>query len=514
VNLRPYQQAAFDGIYRSWGEFRRTLLVLPTGTGKTVVFAHVARHEVENGNRVLILAHRDELIRQAADKLQRATGLAAAVEKADETAADSLFQITVGSVQTLMRPKRLERFPQDYYDAVIVDEAHHCLSESYQRVLRYFDARTLGVTATPDRGDKRNLGTYFEDIAFEYGLRQAIADGFLCRIKAQTVPLRIDLSNVRVTAGDFNDADLGNALDPYLPQIAAAIPADRKTMIFTPLCATAQKMQAMLRGRGVRAYYASGEDRSQVKGWEADGPGSVMLNAMLLNEGYDHPPLDCVCVLRATKSRPFYAQMVGRGTRLAPGKQDLLVLDFLWHTAKHDLCHPASLVAEKEDVAAKMTEIQEAAAGNPDAEQMDLEFLESMAKKEVQKEREEALARELRANQRKAARTVDPLEFALSLHDHALEEYEPVMPWQAAPASEKQIATLARFGFAADRIPNKGFASMLLDRIIRRSKENLASPKQIKLLERFGHRDAGAMTFAQAKAAIDDIAKNGWRRVA
>jgi len=514
MNLRPYQSAAFDGIYRSWGEFKRTLLVLPTGCGKTIVFAHVTRHEVENGNRVLILAHRDELIRQAADKLIKATGLAAAVEKADETAADSLFQVTVGSVQTLMRPKRLERFPQDYYDAVIVDEAHHCLSESYQRVLRYFDARTLGVTATPDRGDKKNLGQYFEDIAYEYSLRTAITEGYLCRIKAQTVPLRIDLSNVRVTAGDFNDADLGNALNPYLPQIAAAIPRDRKTMIFTPLCATAQKMQAMLRAAGVRAYYASGEDRSQVKGWEADGPGSVMLNAMLLNEGYDHPPLNCVVVLRATKSRPFYAQMVGRGTRLYEGKPDLLVLDFLWHTAKHDLCHPASLVAEKEDVAAKMTELQEAAAGNPDADQMDLEFLEAEAKKEVQKEREEALAKALRSNQRKAARTVDPLEFALSLHDTALEEYEPVMPWQAVPPSEKQLATLARFGFAPERVPNKGFASMLLDRIIRRSRENLASPKQIKLLERFGYTDAGALTFAAAKQRIDDIAKNGWRRVA
>lgn len=514
MQLRPYQSAAVTGIYRSWGEFKRTLLVLPTGTGKTIVFAHVARHEVENGNRVLILAHREELIRQAADKLNRATGLSAAIEKADETAADSLFPITVGSVQTLMRPKRLERFPQDYYDAIVVDEAHHCLSESYQRVLRYFDTRTLGVTATPDRGDKKNLGQYFEDIAFEYSLRAAIADGFLCRIKAQTVPLRIDLSNVRVTAGDFNDADLGNALDPYLPQIAAAIPPERKTMIFTPLCATAQKMQALLRAAGVRAYYASGEGRSQVKAWEADGPGSVMLNAMLLNEGYDHPPLDCVCVLRATKSRPFYAQMVGRGTRLSPDKPDLLILDFLWHTAKHDLCHPASLVAEKEDVAEKMTELQEAAAGNPDGEQMDLEFLEAQAKKEVQKEREEALARELRANQRRASKTVDPLEFALSLHDTALEEYEPVVPWQAAPPSEKQLATLARFGFAPEKVPNKGFASMLLDRLFRRSRENLASPKQIKLLERFGYPNAGAMTFAQAKAEIDVLARNGWRRVA
>jgi superfamily II DNA or RNA helicase len=514
MKLRPYQEACVAAVFKKWEEYQKLLVVMATGLGKTICFANIAMREVENGNRVLILAHRDELIRQAADKLMKATGLSAAIEKADETAADSLFQITVGSVQTLMRPKRLERFPADYYDAVIVDECHHILSPSYQQVTNYFEgSRFLGVTASPDRSDKRNLGSFFEEIAFEYGLREGIRDGYLCRITAQTVPLRIDLSQVRVTAGDFNDADLGNALDPYLPQIAEAIPRNRKTMIFTPLCATAQKMQDLLRSRGVRAYYASGKDRSQVKAWEADGPGSVMLNAMLLNEGYDHPPLDCVVVLRATKSRPFYAQMVGRGTRLADGKQDLLVLDFLWHTARHDLCHPASLVAEKEEVAAKMTEIQEAAAGNPDAEQMDLEFLEAEAKKEVQKEREEALARELRANQRKAARTVDPLEFALSLHDSDLEDYEPDVPWKAAPPSEKQLATLARFGFAPERIPNKGFASMLLDRLFARSKQNLASPKQIKLLERFGYK-AGEMTFAQAKQKIDEIAKNGWRRVA
>lgn len=514
MDLRPYQLAAKKGIYCSWEKFKKTLAVLPTGTGKTIVFSHISKEEVEQGNRVLILAHRDELIRQAADKLQICTGLSAAIEKAEETALNSLYSVTVGSVQTLMRPSRLEQFSRDYYDVIIVDEAHHCLSDSYQRVLNYFDARVLGVTATPDRGDKRELGQYFEDIAFEYSLRSAIKDGYLSRIVAKTLPLQIDLSNVRITAGDFNDADLGNALDPYLPQIAAAIPQDRKTMIFTPLCATAQKMQAILRANGCRAYYAAGDYRDEIKPWENDGPGSVMLNAMLLNEGYDHPPLDCVVVLRATKSRPFYAQMVGRGTRLYAGKRDLLLLDFLWHTTKHDLCHPASLVAEKEEVAKKMTEIQEEAAGNPDAEQLDLELLEEQAESEVQKQREEALAKLLQQNQRKASRTMDPLEFALSLHDKDLEEYEPVMPWQAAPATEKQIAALSRFGFAPEKIPNKGFATMLLGKVIQRSRENMASPKQIKLLERFGYRKASEMTFAQAKQSIDKIAQNGWRRVA
>ena len=208
MNLRPYQAEAVDAVFRSWGEFERILLVLPTGTGKTVIFSHVAARLVREGGRVLILAHRDELIRQAVDKLRRATGLDAAVEKAGETAEGSLYRVTVGSVQTLMRGSRLARFPPDHYGAVIVDEAHHVLSDSYRTILNYFaGARVLGVTATPDRGDKRNLGGFFQAIAYEYALPQAIAEGFLCRIVAQTIPLRIDLTAVRVTAGDFNDAD-------------------------------------------------------------------------------------------------------------------------------------------------------------------------------------------------------------------------------------------------------------------------------------------------------------------
>jgi len=511
MQLRPYQNASLAGIYRSWEQFRKTLLVLPTGTGKTVVFANVAAREVSAGHRVLILAHRDELIRQAADKLMKATGLMAAVEKADETAEGSLYPVTVGSVQTLMRPKRMERFARDHYDAVIVDEAHHCLSDSYQRVLEYFNVRTLGVTATPDRGDKRNLGQFFEDIAFEYSLRAAIREGYLCKIVAQTVPLAIDLTNVRVTAGDFNDADLGNALDPYLPEIAASIPRNRKTMIFTPLCATAQKLQGILNASGLQAFYAAGDHREEIPAWEAAGPGSAMVNAMLLNEGYDHPAIDCVVVLRATKSRPFYAQMVGRGTRPFPGKQDLLVLDFLWHTAKHELAHPASLVCSDEKIARKMTEIQEASAGDLD-EQMELDVLEEQAKGLVQKEREEALAKELAANRRKAGRMMNPLDFALSLHDSDLQEYEPVMPWEQAPPSDKQLETLERFGFGPDTIPNKGFASLLLGKVIARSKENLATPKQVNLLKRWGI-DGSALPFKTAKSEIDRcIHQYGWNR--
>ena len=187
MQLRPYQAEAKDAINKSFAEgIKRTLLVLPTGCGKTIVFAKLIEDRVKMGERVLVLAHRGELLEQAADKLQKATGLICAVEKANQSAIDSWYRVTVGSVQTLMREKRLSRFPHDYYDLIVIDEAHHCLAESYQNILKHFDtAKVLGVTATPDRGDMRSMGEVFENLAYEYTLPKAIKEGYLCRIKVQ-----------------------------------------------------------------------------------------------------------------------------------------------------------------------------------------------------------------------------------------------------------------------------------------------------------------------------------------
>lgn len=157
MELRPYQNEANDRIQEEWASgVKKTLLVLPTGLGKTVTFSDLTKQLVSKGERVLIMAHRGELLDQAADKLFKVTGLKAAVEKADQTAKNSFYSVTVGSVQTLMREKRLQDFPQDYYDTIIVDEAHHILASSYQKVLEYFsEAKVLGVTATADRTDKK-----------------------------------------------------------------------------------------------------------------------------------------------------------------------------------------------------------------------------------------------------------------------------------------------------------------------------------------------------------------------
>lgn len=191
MELRPYQREAHDAILDKWasGE-QRLLLVLPTGTGKIIVFSKVVESCVRAGHRVLILAHRGELLSQAADKIKASTGLMCSVEKAQESSLDSFYRVTVGSVQTLMRENRLKQFAADHFDTIIIDEAHHAVSDSYKRILDYFDqARVLGVTATPDRGDMRNLGTIFDSLAYEYSLPKAIKEGYLVPIKAMTIPL-------------------------------------------------------------------------------------------------------------------------------------------------------------------------------------------------------------------------------------------------------------------------------------------------------------------------------------
>lgn len=513
--LRPYQQAARDAIHAEWENGRaRTLLVLPTGTGKTIVFASVAADQVRAGDRVLILAHRGELLEQAADKLQRSTGLVSAVEKADATCLNTWFRVVVGSVQTLQRTARLERFPRDYFGTIIIDEAHHAITDGYRRILDYFgDAKVLGVTATPDRGDMRNLGEVFDSLAFEYKLTDAIKEGYLCRILAQTVPLKLDISSVTLSGGDYAVADLGTALDPYLEQIAAEMAVrckDRKTVVFLPLIKTSQKFRDLLNAHGFRAAEVNGQsdDRRQVLADFDAGKYNVLCNSMLLTEGWDCPSVDCVVVLRPTKVRSLYSQMVGRGTRLSPGKTDLLLLDFLWMTDRHELCRPADLVCEDRAVARQMTETL-AESGCPE----DIEQAAAQASEDVVAQREEALAKQLEEQRRKKARLVDPLQYEMSIQAEDLAGYVPAFGWEAGPPSDKQTAALEKLGILPDAVESAGKAALLLDRLHKRQQEGLTTPKQIRLLERYGFQHVGSWSFESARHMIDRIAAGGWRGV-
>lgn len=516
MELRPYQQQAKDAIFSEWENgIKKTLLVLPTGCGKTIVFAKVAEECVKGGSRVLILAHRGELLDQAADKIGKSTGLGCATEKAEQTCLGSWFRIVVGSVQSMMREKRLNQFPNDYFNTIIIDEAHHCISDSYQKVLRHFpDAEVLGVTATPDRGDMQNLGTVFESLAYEYTLPKAIKEGYLSPIKAVTIPLKIDMSAVGVQAGDFKSGDIATALDPYLESIAEEMEkycGNKKTVVFLPLVKTSQKFRDILNNHGFKAAEVNGDSKDRAEILEAFDKDqyNVLCNSMLLTEGWDCPSVDCIVVLRPTKVRSLYCQMVGRGTRLSPetNKDHLLLLDFLWHTERHELCHPASLICESAEVAQKMTENMEKDAGCV----IDIEEAEKTASEDVVAQREEALAKQLSEMKRRKKRLVDPLQFEMSIQAEDLSGYVPAFGWEMAPPSDGQKKTLEKLGILPDAIENAGKASKILDRLDKRRREGLTTPKQIRFLESRGFQHVGTWQFETAKNMIDRIAGNGWR---
>lgn len=490
-NLRPYQVEAVAAIKKHWSEdWDKELLVLPTGCGKTVVFNTIAHSQP---GRTLILAHREELIEQARDKYHSMFGESAGKIKAQD---NDIRRVTVGSVQTMMR-----RNYTGMFDTVIVDEAHHAISDSYQKILSQFPtAKVLGVTATPDRGDKRNLAEYFEGIAYEYNLKTAIKEGYLCEIAAKTIPLEIDMNSVKVSMGDFSVDSIGVALEPYLEQIAEAIQihaSARKTVVFCPLISIAQEIAGMI--PGAREVNGTSTDRKETLEWfDNAGPGAVLCNAMLLTEGWDCPSCDCVVVLRPTKIRSLYCQMVGRGTRLFPGKENLLILDFLWMSYRHNLCRPASLVTENEKDIKKVT-------SDSVSEEDEIDLLDAVS--DAEEARRSALAEQLQRQTRKKSKLVNPVELFTLV---GLDDYEPVFKWEEADATAKQIAALQNFGIDADGI-TKGYASAIMDKLIKRAKDGFATAKQVKLLNSFGY-NATNWSKERATKKISQLAAVGWKR--
>ena len=491
MQLRPYQNEAVTAINEHWGEWQRELLVLPTGCGKTVVFNTIAH---QRPGRTLILAHRDELIEQARDKYDVMFGERPGKIKAQE---NEIKRVTVGSIQTMMR--------RDYagmFDTVIIDEAHHAISPSYQKLLTQLpEAKVLGVTATPDRGDKKSLARYFDGIAYEYSLKTAVAEGYLCEIKAKTIPLEIDMTGVKISVGDFQVDSIAETLEPYLPQIAESIIREasaRKTVVFCPLISIAQELAGMI--PGAREVNGNSADRKETLEWfDKAGPGAVLCNAMLLTEGWDCPSCDCVVVLRPTRIRSLYCQMIGRGTRLSPGKDNLLILDFLWLAGKHNLCKPACLAADNEQ------DIETVTKASKD-EEIDL----FGAITDAEEARRRALAEALARQTRKKSKLVNPLELFSLLDDVGLADYEPTFKWEEADTTQKQIEALQRFGIDADGI-SKGYACAVMDRLINRSRRNMATVKQIRALRKFGYEPAD-WTFEQASKKLSALSAVGWKR--
>lgn len=515
MNLRPYQQEAVDGVLSAFEKHRSTLLVLSTGGGKTICFAKLAEHFHRQGQRTLVLAHREELLTQAADKIRAATGLWPQIEKAEQRASLHA-DIVVASVQTMIG--RRDRWPADHFGLVVVDEAHHAMAKSYRDTLdRFSSAKLLGVTATPDRGDKKNLGKVFECVAYEAGLMKLIKEGWLSRITVKRLPIEIDLRKVKKVAGDYKADDIDHAIEPKLMDVARAMAVecwDRKTVVFLPLVKTAREFASMLERTGIEARAVAGEDskddrRAALAWFHNAGPGSALCNAMLLTEGWDQPDTDCVVCLRPTQVRALFAQMVGRGTRIHPGKSDCLLLDFMWMTEEHNLAKVTHLVAGKQEVADAMEEKFDQAAKRGGGE-YDLLDEEEQTERDVEAERLAKVMERLKAARKKTPGTYDVAELAMALNDEELTQYEPryvYIPGHGMrledPPSDRQKATLQKLGFAPESIASREHASKILDRVAVRRQAGLATPKQVRLLRRFGHPAPDKATFSEASAFID-----------
>jgi len=363
--LRDYQVDALDRIAAAEERgCRKQLVVAATGLGKTIIFAALAERR---GGRTLILAHRDELVAQAAAKVREVwPGVDVGIVKADLDYVHS--QVVVASVQTLARQPRLARLAATpLFNLVVVDEAHHTAAATYRRVLDAFGAGKvngpllLGVTATPDRGDGKGLDDLFDEITFTADMLWGIRAGYLADVRGLRVHMdSLDLGSVRTRHGDYDQGQVGAALedgnvDQFVYRAWRQHASDRQTLVFTPTVATAAMVANYFVRCGVRAEWVSGEtpldQRRALLRQYANGEVQVLANCAVLTEGYDDPRTDCIVVARPTKSRALYAQMVGRGTRRHPEKDDLLVLDVVGATLAHSLVTVPSLfgIEEEED---------------------------------------------------------------------------------------------------------------------------------------------------------------------
>jgi len=494
MELRPYQLEAVAAISAEHARVRATLLQLATGLGKTAVASAVARDFAAKGGRTLWLAHRSELLEQAAATLRK-LGLTAGIEQAARSVGPlERPDVIVASVQTLQR-SRLTAYARDAFALVVVDECAHATADSYRAILDYFGpAKVLGVTATPDRGDGVGLRTVFETVAYRYELRDGIKAGWLAPLEIREVEVTsLDLSRVKVRAGDLAADELEAELlrDGVLHEIAgplAELAAGRQCLAFTVGVAQAHALADVLRARGVAAAAIDGSmsaaARAAVLTDYRAKRVNVVTNAQVLTEGFDDPETSCVALIRPTGHRSLIVQMVGRGTRVAPGKSSCLVLDF----------RPGRMSRMR------LASPRDALGGE------DLLEPESKQTKAQRKEAEHLIAE---LERRRWIREVG-VEFAAPFID-VDELLQAIGSPDGGPnATPRQLVALRGLGFDVMPDLTRSQASALFGVLEQRRAAGLCSVKQARTLKRLGF-DAHDFTTAQASRVLDAMAAARWR---
>jgi superfamily II DNA or RNA helicase len=547
VGLRPYQNEAVAAVIRAWLEKTSTLLVMPTGTGKTLTFADIIWRM--QPKRAMVLAHREELVFQAQRKIEQVTGLTVHVEMAGSHVnmrdLAGTPQVIVSTVQTHTAGGdgggRMTKFNPHDFGVLIIDEAHHATASTYRRCIDWYrrnpDLKVLGVTATPDRADEAALGQVYESVAYDYEVLDAIDQGWLVPVEQQMVHVEgLDFSAVRSTADDdLNGGDLAEIMEfeKNLHGIADPsfrIACNRRTLVFAASVVQAERLAEILNRHreGCAAWICGKTDKDERRNVLRDfaaGKLQFVCNVGCLTEGFDDAGVELIVMGRPTKSRSLYAQMIGRATRpaeiIAHGLNDAAsnaarrimiaasckpsceVVDFVGNSGKHKLCTSADVLGGKvsdEAIAVAVQRVRD--AGGP----------VDMAKALDQAQAEIDLARQIEAARRAAmvarakftATRVDPFDTF---------DIQPVRErgWDVGrKLSDKQMAQLMKNGIDPTEMPY-GQAQQLLDEIFRRYDAKLASFKQTKLLKRNGF--VAPMRRDEASKALDVIAeRQGWAK--
>jgi superfamily II DNA or RNA helicase len=503
MKLRPYQLEACSAIVKTWSTNRTQICCMATGAGKNMVAASTSAHLLKNGARILFLANRNELCHQPVEAFRSQTGLIPSLEKATFKASLA-SPIVIGSVQTLSRQARLERFPRDHFSHIFADEAHMAAADSWKRIFEHFSAaKVAGLTATPFRSDNKSLSDIFETESFRADLFSLCDRGWLVNPDhVDKLSTAISLADVRVkktvSGYDYDPVESAAAIEPYFEEVAKEIlerHSNRKILAFLPLIASSQKFVKACLRVGLHAVHIDGEDseRDQKIAAFRDGKISLLSNSNLLHTGLDFPSCDTTLNLRPTRSKVLYAQIVGRSTRTLPGVLDGLesdeerlaaiarspkprayILDPLWQSIEHDLCTPAYLVARDE----------------ADAEAINKRAGKSYSLRAVNNqvvaEREAEVKRRFEAAAQFRRSTVDADFFASSIHQDQLIGYEPVYPWEKKPVIAMDRAILVQAGIDPASVTCQGHARAIEKEIYKRRGQKLIEIPVLAMLARSG----------------------------
>ena len=490
IDLWPHQKAAIAaGKGAIERHFPAGLIAMPTGCGKSVAGARLA---ADLDRPTLVMVHRDELIRQWRETFAQVwPDASVGVVKADR---DEWLghDVVVASVQSL-HARRLAQMPEDRFGLIIADEAHHAVAPSWRAVLDHFDTDfVFGMTATPERADGKGLAELFgEQALYSYGVRQAIENEHLCPLRQFAIETETDLGDVSYRMGDFAEGELSQAVNTanrnsIIIEAFQEHAADRRAVAFCVGVDHAHGLADTFADAGITSATVTGttptDERRQLLKDFAAGNIRVMTNCMVLTEGFDDPGIDAILMARPTASRPLYTQAVGRGLRLAPGKDDLLVLDFVDNCRKHKLVTAMSLLgAPKKDDANGQDVLDAVDADVAEAEQLQLI--------------------ETRRPVSWCATRVCPWPEMPTLAG-----YVATRQWHCDQASEKQVRYLRALGLQIERAITKGEACHLIDRTLE-YKAAFPDPPTDKQKWFLKHQGAWRddMTFDEARRLIGEL---------